>query len=250
MKNTSLLCLASVLAVLLTFTPAIAASTEVSGEAPGEVDALLARHLTATGGEVAWAKIGSRRASGWIERNRAKIPFVQCQQAPHLLRTETRFPRPGTLVQGFDGTTGWVLHPAQGGRKLGGRELAAVSASAWLRPLQHLGETHAVRRLGEPRIIEGRPMLALQLGEREGGPFETWLFDADTVLLARIEKTLDAGPQGLVSVVQVFEDYRTVDGLTLPFRIRTRLPTMETILQFETVEHNVTFPDGNFAPPF
>ncbi len=236
----------AVLSLLLALIPLHA----VPAGAPAEADVLLSRHRAATGGEAAWAGIRTRRASGWIERNRARVPFVQSQQAPNRLRMEIFFPQPGTLAQGYDGTAAWVLHPAQGGRKPAGRERAALAAAAWLCPTEHLTDMFAVRRAGGPRTVEGRPMLTLQLGEKAGGPLETWFFDADTALLARIEKTVDAGPQGLVPVTQLFEDFRTVDGLTLAFRIRTRLPTTESVLQFEQVEHNVAFPDGFFAAPF
>lgn len=236
---------------------ALAAAGAILHSAPGpradddaRVEGLIKRHLSAVGGESALARISTRRATGWIERNQTKIPFVQSQRAPNLIRTETRFPRPGTLRQGFDGTTGWVLHPQQGGRKLGGRELAAVAASAWLSPAQHFGELFAVRRWGGARTLDGRAMLALDFAVREGEPVETWLFEAETALLARIEKTVDGGSQGIVALTLLFEDYREKDGVKFPMRVRTRLPKLETVLQFDLVEHNVAFPDGFFAAPF
>lgn len=229
---------------------ALTAGAAPEAEDAALVESLLQRHRVATGDEGARAKVSSRRATGWIERNHTKIPLVQSQRAPNLLQTETRFPRPGTLKQGFDGAIAWVLHPQQGGRKLAGRELATVRAAAWFDPMEHVREMFPVRRWGGARTVDGRAMVALEFGAQAGGPSETWLFDAGSVLLARIEKTVDAGSQGLVPVIQLFEDYREVDGLKIPFRVRTRLPTMETVLQFETVEHNVAFPDGFFSAPF
>lgn len=240
----------SLCSVTLFLAGSLPAAPDSPPEAAGQVEALLARHLAASGAEAGRGQITARRATGWIERNNKKIPYVQSQRAPNLLQTETRFPRPGTLKQGFDGTAGWVLHPLQGGKMLAGGELAALAASAWFNPLDHVREMFAVRRWGGARTVEGRALLALEFGAQPGGPFETWLFDAETALLARIEKTVDAGRQGLVPVTQLFEDYREVEGQKFPFRVRTRLPTVETVLQFETVEHNVSFPDGFFSAPF
>jgi hypothetical protein len=57
------------------------------------------------------------------------------------------------------------------------------------------------------------------------------------------------GAQGEVPVVVRFEDYRTVDGVTLPFVVRTRVPTFETVLRLDRVRHNAPLDDTLFAVP-
>jgi hypothetical protein len=156
---------------------------------PTEADRVLRLHVEAAGGEAALRRITSRRSEGSLERHGRGVPIVTLQRAPNLVHVETRFPRPGTLRQGFDGGTAWVLHPLQGGRLLDAGESAAFASQAWLHPSLHL-------------------------------------------------------------VVVRFEDYREVDGIVIPFTVRTRVPLFETVLRLDRVEHNVALDEGLFQKPF
>lgn len=213
-----------------------------------EIEALLDHHIEAVGGGPALGRIQSRRNSGWIERHGVRVPFVQTQRAPQSLRMETRFPRPGTLVQGFDGTEGWMLHPTQGPRAIKGAELAALAASSWLHPALHIRSLFPLRRWLGARELDGRAVLALELGSGPGARFETWYFDAVSYQLLCMKRNVDGGPQGEVAVTVRFEDHRGVDGITLPFRVRTQAGRLETLTQVESVEHNLDLPETLFRP--
>lgn len=237
-------------ALLSCLTATVAAGAEPkSAPAAPPADALLARHLEAVGGTAGLEKITTRRIAGTLERNGNKVPVVRTQEAPNRLVVETRFPKPGTLKQGFDGRTAWMQHPLQGVRRLEGKELAALADEAWLHPALRLRDQYPVRRFLGERTVDGRKFTAISLARKMTDRSEVWFFDATTALLARVERRMDGGPHGEIPVVSVFEDYRKVDGTLIPFTVRTRLPTSETVLRIESVEQNLPLDDAIFRIP-
>jgi hypothetical protein len=243
------LCAAFSLACL-TSTLAFGTETKPASRADPQGDALLTRNLQAVGGAEALQKITSRRTTGMLERHGNKVPIIRTQKAPNLLLVETRFPRPGTLKQGFDGQVAWVQVPGQTGRRLEGKERAAFADDAWLHPALHIREQYPVRHFLGTRTLEGRTYMVLSLAQKKTVKPELWFFDETTTLVARVERQVDGGPQGEISVVIVLEDYRKVVGVTIPFTIRTKLPTSETVLHVDSVEHNLTLNDSIFQAPF
>jgi hypothetical protein len=242
MKSALVVCLLAVTTVPV--TPHHAPADPGTAEA----DRLLQRHVEALGGEKVLSRITSRQCEGSVERHGRSVPIVTYARSPNLARIETRFPKPGTLIQGFDGTAAWVLHPLQGLRRLEARETAAFASQSWLHPALHIAETYAVRRWVETGTRDGVEIAVLALG-RDDKRLETWRFDAATARLLEIERKDDMGIHGEVSVVVRFEDYRTVDGVTLPFTVRTRVPLFETVLRLDHVRHNLPLDDALFALP-
>ncbi len=111
-------------------------------------------------------------------------------------------------------------------------------------------EQYPVRQFLGVRTFEGRTYAVLSLAQKKAAKPELWFFDETTALLARVERQADGGPQGGIPVVIVLEDYRKVAGIMIPFTIRTKLPTSETMLHVDAVEHNLTLNDAIFQAPF
>ncbi len=236
--------------VFLTSALAFGTETNLTSSAAPRAEALLTRHLQAVGGEAALQKITSRRMAGTLERYGKRVPFIRTQSAPNQMLMETKFPQPGTLKQGFDGNVAWIQVPGQPGRRLEGKERAAITDEAWLHPVLRLREQYPVRQFLGPRTVEGRTFTVLSLAKKKTAKPELWFFDEATALLARVEQQVDGGPQGDIPVVTLLEDYRKVDGVMMPFTVRTKLPTSETVLHVDAIEHNLSFADSVFQAPF
>lgn len=237
-------------AVLLTTALTFGGETKPASNADPKADALLNRQQQAVGGEAALQKITSRRITGTLERHGRKVPIIRTQKAPNLMVMETRFPKPGTLRQGFDGKVAWIQVPGQPGRRLEGKERAVIAEEAWLHPMLRVREQYPVRQFLGARTVEGRTFTVLSLAKTKTAKPELWFFDDATALPARIERVEDGGVQGEIPVVTVLEDYRKVDGVTMPFTVRTKIPTSETVLHIDVVEHNLTLTDSVFQAPF
>ena len=240
------------IAVLATLGLSLASepTTHLRKRPDKEADAVLNRSLKAAGGLEKLQSITSRKITGTLERHGKKVPFIRVQKAPNRFLNETRFPRPGTLKQGYDGHKGWIEHPLQGGRLLQGKELAALANGAPIHPLLNYRETFPVRRFLGQVDLKGKRYQKLSLGRDTTSTKETWFFDLQSGLLAQVHTQIDGGRHGSIPVITSFEDYQEHQGVMIPHRIRTKLPTIETSLHIETVEQNASYDDSIFQPSF
>ncbi len=140
--------------------------------------------------------------------------------------------------------------PGQPGRRLEGKERAAIADEAWLHPVLRVKEQYPVRQFLGSRTMEGRTFTVLSLAKTKTAKPELWFFDETTALPARIERVEDGGVQGEIPIVTVLEDYRKVDGVMMPYTVRTKLPTSDTVLHIDAIEHNLSFGDSVFQAPF
>jgi hypothetical protein len=154
----------------------------------------------------------------------------------------------GMLRQGSDGTTGWAKSDLQGFRTLKGAELAQLLNNAPLHSALSLPEKCPLRKLLGDREINGRKLRVVVCAMKQVSS-GTYMFDAETGQLARLESTLQAGPQGQFQATIDFEDYRMVDGVTVPFLITTTNPALKLVMKVTAIEHNTEIDDAIFAPP-
>jgi hypothetical protein len=95
--------------------------------------------------------------------------------------------------------------------------------------------------------VNGRKTAALELANlttRAG----VHHFDLETGQLLRVESVLALGSGGALPVTVDFSDFRTVDGITLPFRTRLSNPALEIETKVTSVEQNVSIDDRLFVP--
>ena len=158
---------------------------------------------------------------------------------------------PASGAEGFDGSTVWSQDASgqsrteEGGdERLGAIDEAYRTALAYWYPQRWQAQ---IEDAGE-RTEQGRTFYALRITPKGGRPFEMWI-DAATALIDRtIEKA------AIETRTTFFSDYRTVEGIKLPFAIRstngdTRYDQTSTV---ESVKLNVAAVDAEFklpAPP-
>ena len=154
----------------------------------------------------------------------------------------------GIIRQGCDGTTGWAKSDLQGFRTLKGAELAQLLNNAPLHTALSLPEKCPLRKLLGDREINGRKLRVVACATKQVSS-GTYMFDAETGQLARLESTIQAGPQGQIQATIDFEDYRMVDGVTVPFLLTATNPAFKLVTKVTAIEHNTEIDDAIFAPP-
>ena len=135
----------------------------------------------------------------------------------------------GVVRRGFTGEYGYVQVPMFGFRRVGGFELAELKRDArwgWGEDLRALFTSMSLKGREE---VGGAPAFVVEARD-EAGAAVTLYFDAQTGLLVRRDKTY-------------FEDFREVDGVRLPFRVRDEFST----ITFGEVRHNVALEDARFV---
>lgn len=154
-----------------------------------------------------------------------QLPFVMEMKRPRKVRVELKF-KGQTAVQVYDGSNGWKVRPFLNRHEVepySQEELTKASHQEDLDgPLvDYAAKGSRVEFDGSERV-EGRETYKLKVTERTGYTFQVWV-DAETFLEAKIEgqpRRLD----GIDHPVEIYyRDYRTVDGLRIPFVMETRV---------------------------
>lgn len=219
-----------------------------SGPMP-TVDEVLARYVEALGGAAAIKAVNSR-----VTRGRLDIPgvsrdgsFEEYAQAPNKTLTVLQAYPMGTVRLGYNGITGWMKN-ASPLRALKGVELGPVQLNSDLFGSVRLKSMYAkVSLLGKSKIGY-REIYVLEL-QPSSGPSERLSLDAETFLPVRVNTFRTNGPQ--TAPVEIYlDDWRTVDGIKLPFNISQSFPTQTLVFTVKEVQQNVPLAASLFeAPP-
>ena len=154
----------------------------------------------------------------------------------------------GTVIQAFDGSIGWV-RDNNGSRQLSPGELAQVKQTASLYQVTKVADDVAqmkpagIEKLGDRDVY----VLAVTVGPKT---IRKYFFEAQSGLLLRRITTTDTMLFPLPEQVD-FEDYRDVDGVKLPFTIRTSgLAAFTTATRrFTDIKLNTVLDDDFFKMP-
>lgn len=138
---------------------------------------------------------------------------------PNKIRQTTQFDF-GELIVGFDGTVGWVKNPE------GVEELAAAqreemrSISLWILydMLQNIGKKEYSFEYVGSRTENGSDVHELSMRHRQmKEPIRILIDDRTKLIVRKIVRR--QGAEGLIDVEEILADYRTVQGVQVPFAI-------------------------------
>jgi hypothetical protein len=243
------------LPLLLSLCPARESSLHAAAApsqrtAPTTVDEVLVRYVEALGGREALASHTSRSAYGEWENvtRRVRFPIEVHASAPdRWVELLDAAENEGVTGRGYDGAVGWSSNLTETGlRRLTGAELEARRREAVFdRPLR-LRDLYAELVLGEVATHDGVELVAVVATPAVGRP-ETWYFETGSGLLVRRDLVLD-GPMGLWPVSERYFDYREVDGIRYPFRIRAEA-SVTTEVRLREIRHDTAISESRFAPP-
>jgi zinc protease len=234
------------LAISLPSTLPALPQTTVSSQALPTVEQVLAKYVQATGGSAAHQKLTTRVAKGeWENVTRdVRFPIAIYSKAPNkrveiLDAPENR----GFTGRGYDGSSGWSMNMTETGlRPLEGAELATMQReSDFYREIRLDRLYQRLTVTGKDRI-NGREAFVLD-AVPESGNTEKLYFDAETGLLSRRDVVYGRTP-----VQHYYEDYRDVDGIKLPFVLRSEGP-VRLITRLTEIKHNVAIEDAKFKSP-
>ncbi|HEY0172343.1 MAG TPA: S41 family peptidase [Pyrinomonadaceae bacterium] len=197
-----------------------------------EVEAVLKKYEEAVGGRAAFDKLSTRVSKGRIEGAYAGVrvsgTVEVLEKSPDRYVALVDVGGLGVIRRGYTGRYGYVQMPMFGFRKVEGGELAGLrlEAHTWGQDLRQLFRSMSLRGRED---VGGSEAFVVEAAMREGVTV-TLYFDARTGLLVRRDKTF-------------YEDFREVDGVRLPFRVRDEFATVT----LSEVKHNVTLEDARFV---
>lgn len=208
---------------------------------------VLKKYVRACGGEAALAQIVTRvtKSRGENQTSGVKFAVTVSQKSPKFILSETDVEGLGRSWVGFDGETAWELSELKGFRVVQGAERELYQRNGQLNT-EHFPRLFPLRRIAARGELNGRPVVALELASLQARA-GTHYFEVESGQLVRIESVLlESG--GELPVTIDFSDFRTVDGVSLPFRTVLANPAMRVVTVVDSVQHNLELPEALFRP--
>jgi len=186
-------------------------------------------------------------------RAQAQLPFVLEIKRPNKTRLEIEFEGEKAL-QIYDGRHGWKLRPFLNRHQVENFTPEELKAAAEQVDLDGALIDYAASgtkiSLEGMEKVEGKDAYKLKLNLKDGRVVREWL-DAQSFLEVKIEgapRKLDGKPR---SVAIYLRDYRTVDGLQIPYLIETAVQGVARTekIQVEKVVVNPRLDEARFVKP-
>jgi hypothetical protein len=214
------------------------------------------RNATARGGVKAWRAVKTLTLSGKLEAGGKKptqLAFTMQAKRPHKQRVAVEFAGQ-TALQVFDGKDGWTYRPylgRTGAEPFSPEELRKSATQDELDgPLLDYAAKGSKLELEGTELVEGKANYRLKVTTKAGVERHVWV-DGQTFLESKIEGNPHRFDGKVRGVQSYLGDYRSVDGLMIPFESETRLDGVKVShkLTLETVDVNPAIEDSAFAKP-
>lgn len=207
-------------------------------------DDIVSKHLAAKGGLDKLKSISTIRQTTEMVREGTTMRMVVAAKRPNLARQELTVDGQ-TIVQIYDGTNAWMINPFAGSTEpvaLTGPEADMTrEQSTFDSPLvDYKGRGTTVELVGTEEV-GGRRAHHLKVTSKTGR-IQHMYVDTETFLESRVTTET---PKGTVD--QYFSDFRDVDGVKIPFAIKTSVAAMGAIeIKVLKVEVNPALDDSLF----
>jgi hypothetical protein len=221
----------------------------LAGETLPPAATVMDAYVEATGGLDAYDRIHNRISEGVLEivGQGVSLSMTISNARGARLHVVAESDLTGTLESGVCDGVVWERNLVTGPRIKDGieREIAirdaALDKYARWRSVFSQVETVAVEQ------VERASCYRIQ-AEPTVGKAMTLFYDRDSGLLLRVDTVVETA-MGEIPVEARFEDYRAIDGVLLPHRLRTTLMGQERLFTATKVRHNVDLAEDAFVPP-
>lgn len=230
------------LSILILFLPGLIAAQNV--------DEIIAKHIEAHGGKANWEKIESIKITGQFTAFSIEREFVAIKTREGKYYSELHLGK-HKVYEAFDGTEGWTIDPWQEiefARRLSNAEKNVFyQKAAFFTPFYQYKEKGYTVEYKGIKEVEGVETYELEL-TRANGYKETWYLDKETYLEYKCESYwIDfAYP---LKAESFYDDFRTINGVVIPFYIERMFGQRNRMLIIENVEFNSDIDESIFERP-
>jgi hypothetical protein len=206
------------------------------------VELIIAKHIEAHGGLEKWNKVETMKVTGQFTAFSIEKDFMALKTRSGEYYADLQMGK-HQVIEAFDGKQGWTIDPWQeidyARRINSGEENVFAQKAEFTTPFFNYKERgHQVEFVGEEKL-EGLDVFVLKL-TRTNGKSEKWYLDANTYLEYKCESNWVDFARELPSET-FFDDFRTVDGLVIPFFVERTFWQRDRVMQIENVEINSVF---------
>ena len=229
--------------------PSPEASPTTAQQPNPTAEQIIDKYYQAIGGAAAIEKLQSRVMKGTlIANNGVEIGYELNQSGPDSVLAVLTTPQAGVIERGFNGTVGWEKS-VRGVRDLADMEINYLRRYPALFTDIRLKDQFSRISFGGKPKIDGRDVYALRATSTTGKR-ETLFFDVETGLLVRRTTSITT-PVGTIPEQVDFADFRDVEGMKMPFTVRTSTidPTYSVVRKFTEIKLNLPVDAKRFNKP-
>ena len=223
-------------------------SASPSPSEQAQIDEILQRYEQAMGGKEAIAAVTTYHLKGTFELGNLTGKIEGWGKDPLKTLTVIEFPRVGSLKKGFDGQTRWVQTPAGTFTDSSPQEIAEMERDAEVFSAGKIRSMFESMKLDYRARLNGRDMNVIE-GKPAQGPAEKLFFDVENGLLVRWDMARRQPKRGTVFVKVHLDDYREVDGVKVPFKVRFAFESFSFTIKIDELQQNVPVDDAMFKKP-
>ncbi len=214
------------------------------------VDEIIAKHISAHGSTEKWNKVEALKITGQFTAFSLEKDYT-CYKTKSGFYFGDFYLGEERVIESFNGETGWTIDPWQEmdyARNLNSGEVNVFLQKAeFFTPFFNYKEKgHTVEYTGID-TIDGIEVFVLKL-TRTNDKTEIWFLNTKTYLEYICKSDWVDFARTLPSET-FFDDFRTVDGLVIPFYIERTFWQRSRILQIENVEINPEIDENMFVMP-
>jgi hypothetical protein len=210
------------------------------------VDQIIAKYTEAVGGAQALAKINTRELKGTISLGGRSIPVEIVSKLGNKQLTIVHLPN-GDSITAYDGTSGWTSAPNRPVHEIPDVEAASARVEADLQLAINLKHLFSELKSATPEKIGDREVYVVS-GIKSGEVAAKFYFDEESGLLLRILRFTQS-PLGRNPTQIDYADYRTQDGVKIPFQQTIARPNSRLTIQIDEAKFNGPVDDARFARP-
>ena len=234
----------NVAAVAVTAVVGLVAGLGASGQT---VDELIARNLESKGGLARMRAVQTMKQTRRMNLQGMESPVVVYAKRPNMVRQEIAMGG-RTVVMAFDGVTPWSLNPLSGSNAA--IQVTGPMADTIRQDSDFDGPLVDYREKGLTIELVGAEALGTAKVHHlkvttKNGLVQHYYLDATTALEVKLVTESDTA-----TIEQELADYREVEGIKIPFVIRTLINGVKQgEIRLEKVEFNVKLDDAIFRMP-
>ncbi len=212
------------------------------------VEQVADNYLKAIGGKAAVEKLSTMLEKGTATTPQGPLQYEVYEKAPNSYILNASFADGRKMQQATNGATGWRSGGNGGAQDLNGLQLRSLIVhSRFGRSFMPLAVFTKSRVTGS-ETIDGHDCYVVR-GQLADDHFsERLYFDKQSGLLLRrvsYQKTL----LGQLPTIEDFSDYRDVQGVKVPFQVKSTQPNAVLDYKAEKIEFNVPVDDSKFSRP-
>lgn len=217
---------------------------ETSNAPPAEQ--IIAKYVEAIGGAAALQKISTRQEKGTINISGRNLPIEILSKIGGKQLTVIHLPN-GDSITAYDGTSGWTSAPNRPVREIPALEVASAQPELDLQLPLHMKQLFNEVKSAATEKIGDRESYVVA-GMNSGEIAAKFYFDKESGYLLRVLRYTKS-PLGRNPTQIDYSDFRTLDGLKVPFQETIARPNLRLTVQIEDAKSNVPLDDTKFARP-